>query len=165
MADTGPNIGQLAPEIGVREWRDSDVTFVEKLIAALTAETGADLRRVALVGFSLGGFLASEVAYAQPSPLAAAVNFSGSRFEPAAPCAPGAVSVLFVHGDLVSDNGPEFVGRVLDAWAHARGVKLQFIRPGKRLQRREAARVAGQLDPERVCGEEDRVRSHVNRWP
>lgn len=29
------------------------------------------------------------------------------------------------------DNGPEFISRVLDQWAHRRGVKLDFIRPGK----------------------------------
>ncbi len=29
------------------------------------------------------------------------------------------------------DNGPEFVSKALDAWAHEYGVKLQFIRPGK----------------------------------
>jgi putative transposase len=32
---------------------------------------------------------------------------------------------------LVMDNGPEFSGRALDTWAHARGVQLRFIRPGK----------------------------------
>lgn len=32
---------------------------------------------------------------------------------------------------IVVDNGAEFTGRVLDAWAHERGVALQFIRPGK----------------------------------
>lgn len=32
---------------------------------------------------------------------------------------------------IVIDNGPEFSGRALDEWAHRRGVKLQFIRPGK----------------------------------
>jgi len=30
-----------------------------------------------------------------------------------------------------TDNGPEFSGRVLDAWAYRRDVKLDFIRPGK----------------------------------
>ena len=30
-----------------------------------------------------------------------------------------------------SDNGPEFSGNAMDAWAYARGVKLDFIRPGK----------------------------------
>jgi len=32
---------------------------------------------------------------------------------------------------IVCDNGPEFVGRTLDAWAYQRGVQLHFIRPGK----------------------------------
>ena len=29
------------------------------------------------------------------------------------------------------DNGPEFISKVLDEWAHRNGVKLDFIRPGK----------------------------------
>lgn len=29
------------------------------------------------------------------------------------------------------DNGPEFAGSALDRWAHERGVKIIFIRPGK----------------------------------
>lgn len=29
------------------------------------------------------------------------------------------------------DNGPEFISKVLDAWAYKKGVKLDFIRPGK----------------------------------
>ena len=29
------------------------------------------------------------------------------------------------------DNGPEFAGKALDAWAYRRGVKLCFSRPGK----------------------------------
>lgn len=32
---------------------------------------------------------------------------------------------------IVCDNGPEFTGIALDRWAHARGVKISFIRPGK----------------------------------
>lgn len=32
---------------------------------------------------------------------------------------------------IVVDNGPEFRGRALDAWAHEHGVALVFIRPGK----------------------------------
>jgi putative transposase len=31
---------------------------------------------------------------------------------------------------ITVDNGPEFAGRALDAWAYRRGVKLHFIRPG-----------------------------------
>jgi putative transposase len=39
-----------------------------------------------------------------------------------------------VHGlpeQIVVDNGPEFISNAVDAWAYARGIKLQFIRPGK----------------------------------
>lgn len=32
------------------------------------------------------------------------------------------------------DHGPEFTSLALDAWAHARGVKLAFIQPGKPTQ-------------------------------
>jgi putative transposase len=32
---------------------------------------------------------------------------------------------------LVTDNGPEFISRVLDAWAYAHGIELHFIEPGK----------------------------------
>jgi putative transposase len=32
---------------------------------------------------------------------------------------------------IVCDNGPEFTSRAMLAWAHARGVRLLFIRPGK----------------------------------
>lgn len=35
---------------------------------------------------------------------------------------------------LVSDNGPEFVGRALDTWAYVHGVQLHFIEPGKPVQ-------------------------------
>jgi putative transposase len=32
---------------------------------------------------------------------------------------------------ITVDNGPEFAGRALDEWAFRKGVKLNFIRPGK----------------------------------
>lgn len=35
---------------------------------------------------------------------------------------------------LVLDNGPEFSGQALDAWAFKNKVKLQFIQPGKPVQ-------------------------------
>ena len=38
------------------------------------------------------------------------------------------------------DNGPEFAGRTLDEWAHARGVVLDFIRPGSRSTTRTSSR-------------------------
>ena len=35
---------------------------------------------------------------------------------------------------IVMDNGPEFAGQTLDAWAYLRGVELRFIEPGKPIQ-------------------------------
>jgi putative transposase len=35
---------------------------------------------------------------------------------------------------IVTDNGPEFAGRTLDAWAYAAGVAIRFIRPGKPIE-------------------------------
>lgn len=35
---------------------------------------------------------------------------------------------------IVIDNGPEFAGKILDAWAYRRGVQLHFIRPGKPIE-------------------------------
>jgi transposase InsO family protein len=32
---------------------------------------------------------------------------------------------------IVVDNGPEFISNTLDQWAHSRGVRLHFIRPGR----------------------------------
>jgi len=32
---------------------------------------------------------------------------------------------------IMIDNGPEFAGKALDEWAYSKGIKLQFIRPGK----------------------------------
>ena len=32
---------------------------------------------------------------------------------------------------LSIDNGPEFISKALDAWAHRHGVRLEFSRPGK----------------------------------
>ena len=35
---------------------------------------------------------------------------------------------------IVSDNGPEFTSRALDAWAHQEGIGRHFIEPGKPMQ-------------------------------
>ena len=40
---------------------------------------------------------------------------------------------------ITVDNGPEFAGKVLDAWAYEAGVTLSFIRPGKRARRNLSA--------------------------
>ena len=39
-----------------------------------------------------------------------------------------------IHGlseQIIVDNGPEFISNALDTLAYERGIKLQFIRPGK----------------------------------
>lgn len=35
---------------------------------------------------------------------------------------------------IIIDNGPEFAGQALDAWAYQHGIQLQFIRPGKPIE-------------------------------
>ena len=35
---------------------------------------------------------------------------------------------------IITDNGSEFRSRAFDSWAYARGVKLEFIQPGKPVQ-------------------------------
>jgi putative transposase len=42
-----------------------------------------------------------------------------------------AVAERDVPVSITVDNGSEFAGRVMDAWAHQRGVQLAFIRPGR----------------------------------
>ncbi|CAD6529224.1 IS3 family transposase ISDet2 [Paraburkholderia hiiakae] len=46
------------------------------------------------------------------------------------------------------DNGPEFVSKALDAWAHEHGVKLQFIRPGKPVENAHIESFNGRLREE-----------------
>jgi putative transposase len=49
---------------------------------------------------------------------------------------------------ITIDNGPEFAGRALDEWAYRRGVKLNFIRPGKPIENAYAESFNGRLRDE-----------------
>jgi putative transposase len=49
---------------------------------------------------------------------------------------------------IVMDNGPEFTGKALDAWAHASGVKLHHIRPGKPIENAYAESFNGRFRDE-----------------
>ncbi len=49
---------------------------------------------------------------------------------------------------ITIDNGPEFAGRVLDEWAYRKGVKLNFIRPGKPIENAFAESFIGRLRDE-----------------
>ena len=49
---------------------------------------------------------------------------------------------------IVLDNGPEFRGRVLAAWSEQRGVRLEFIQPGKPVQNAYVESFNGRLRDE-----------------
>ena len=49
---------------------------------------------------------------------------------------------------IVLDNGPEFGGRVLAAWTEERGVRLEFIQPGKPVQNAYVESFNGRLRDE-----------------
>jgi putative transposase len=49
---------------------------------------------------------------------------------------------------ITIDNGPEFAGRVLDEWAYRKGVKLNFIRPGKLIENAYAESFIGRFRDE-----------------
>jgi putative transposase len=49
---------------------------------------------------------------------------------------------------ITIDNGPEFAGKVLDEWASRRGVKLNFIRPGKPIENAFVESFIGRLRDE-----------------
>ena len=49
---------------------------------------------------------------------------------------------------ITMDNGPEFAGKALDEWAYRKGVKLNFIRPGKPIENAFAESFIGRLRDE-----------------
>ena len=49
---------------------------------------------------------------------------------------------------IVLDNGPEFRGRALVAWSEERGVRLEFIQPGKPVQNAYVESFNGRLRDE-----------------
>ena len=69
---------------------------------------------------------------------------------------------------IQSDNGPEFTGHVLDQWAYERGVKLQFIEPGKPIQNAFIesfnSRLREECLNEHVFVSLDDVRRKIERW-
>jgi putative transposase len=49
---------------------------------------------------------------------------------------------------ITTDNGPEFAGKALDEWAYRRGVRLNFIRPGKPIENAYAESFNGRFRDE-----------------
>lgn len=80
--------------------------------------------------------------------------------------------VAFERGEypevITVDNGPEFTGRVLDAWAYAHHVQLRFIDPGKPVQNAYIESFNGRLRDECLnehwFGTLGAVRSIVAAW-
>ena len=69
---------------------------------------------------------------------------------------------------ITIDNGPEFAGSALDAWAYRRGVRLHFIEPGKPVQNAYVESFNGRLRDE--CLNEhwfptlEEARRHLEAW-
>jgi putative transposase len=69
---------------------------------------------------------------------------------------------------IVSDNGPEFCSRAVDAWAHRNGIQLRFIRPGKPVENAYIESFNGRCRDE--CLNEnlfvsiDEARSKLDEW-
>ena len=55
---------------------------------------------------------------------------------------------------ITMDNGPEFAGRALDAWAYRNKVRLDFIRPGKPIENAYIESFNGRLRDECLNGNE-----------
>jgi len=53
---------------------------------------------------------------------------------------------------ITVDNGPEFAGKALDEWAYRRGVKLNFITPGKPVENAYIESFNGRLRDECLNG-------------
>jgi putative transposase len=49
---------------------------------------------------------------------------------------------------ITVDNGPEFASKTLDEWAYRRGIKLNFIRPGRPVENAYAESFIGRLRDE-----------------
>jgi polyhydroxybutyrate depolymerase len=91
-----------------------DVARLTALVDTWRARPGVDPRRVYVVGFSNGGFMAHRLACAAGDRLAAVASIAGAGPEPDEPCAVSSpIGVLEVHGDadpIVPYQG----GRVFD---------------------------------------------------
>jgi putative transposase len=70
--------------------------------------------------------------------------------------------------DIICDKGPELTGSAFDSWAHRRGVRVHFIRPGKPVENAYAESFNGKLRDE--CLDENRfvtmddARSRIEAW-
>ena len=88
-----------------------DVTYLTDVISEIRAELAIDPKRIALVGWSNGGFMSYRMACDQADLVAAMVSLAGATFADPADCAPSEpVSVVQIHGtadDVILYEGGE----------------------------------------------------------
>ena len=69
---------------------------------------------------------------------------------------------------ITVDHGTDFTSRALDDWAYRRGVKLDFIRPGKPSENRHIESFNGKLRDERLNANQflsmDDARIKIEAW-
>jgi len=69
---------------------------------------------------------------------------------------------------ITVDNGPEFAGRAMDAWAYRNNVKLDFIRPGKPVENAFIESFNGRLRDEclntQAFGSLEDARQKLEAW-
>lgn len=69
---------------------------------------------------------------------------------------------------ITVDNGPEFAGKAVDQWAYQRGVRLQFIRPGKPVENCFIESFNGRFREEclneQIFVSLDDARAKIDRW-
>jgi putative transposase len=63
------------------------------------------------------------------------------------------VSLRGAPESITTDNGIEFAGQAMDAWAHQQDVQLDFIRPGRPVQNGYIESFYGRLRDECLNGE------------
>jgi polyhydroxybutyrate depolymerase len=115
-----------------------DVAYLRGLLREVMAAHPVDPRRVYVLGFSNGGFMAHRLACEAADDIAAIVSISGTTDATPAPCRPARpVSVLQVHGDadgsVEYDGGRDILGRragaylgavaTVDLWARRNGCR------------------------------------------
>jgi polyhydroxybutyrate depolymerase len=82
-----------------------DVAYIRSILEAAVDNYSIDTRRIGLIGFSNGGFMALRMACEASDLVTAVVSLAGSTFADSASCAPATkpVRVLALHGSADAD--------------------------------------------------------------
>ncbi len=155
--------GALDP-LGRRTWQDidsststnpshADAQFLDWLLGQVESHWSVDAKRIAVAGWSLGGFMALQFACESTRAIAAVVSYAGGIMADAGGrCAPVApLSILLLHGDaddtiayqggLGARTGMRYesAASVFDEWSHLVGCAGEPQHPTERLDLHAAA--------------------------